>query len=473
MTARSLIRRFRSDPFGLKALVDCTKGITALMVAMMLPVLVVFAALAVDMSYYRHLQLQLQATTDTTALYMASRASATLNATVLNPTVESMTDEIETAIEIGAMNLPEGYAKGAIDISDISIGEWDYRTSTFSDVPPFTIVNAVKVKGVLSKDRGNGPIKFFSSLTGGDTEISSTSYAFIPPVPTIHTLDTTASRSFSISGSADIDAYDAWVDSSADDAIFMSTSVLSAWGGYGVFTSGGAEFVGTRQRTRERVYQDMFSLGDLLAETPSVDFKTCHDIWNAGYWISCGTRWNRVLNVTRDIRLWPGIYNGGLELRGAGKVTLRPGIYVIRDGPLTTTGNVEIEGDGVLIIFTGNGARLNHQGGRLNLSGLTTGDLQGFVMYADRDTTVGEQHVSNANLDFSGTVYFPTGDLSVNAYMNGNCHSLCVVTRNFATTTFLNIHPSFNVNRIGKNVNMPAPLALIPSLLPVLSTVSG
>jgi len=455
----------------LSPLLRSASGVTAMMTAITVPIIIGFAALAVDLSYYQYLKLRLEASTDTTALHIAARASATRYLSVRDATVNSLSAEIPTAISMGVQNLPESNAGGAIIPTDIAVGEWNFSTGAFSSVPPFRLVNAVRVTGELSVERGNGPPQFFSKFLGRETTIKTTSFAHIPPVPNIHVLDRSERRSFSLTGGSDIDSIDAWVNSSASDAVYLNPTRRAAWGGAGVFTPGGVVLRGRAGGLADRMIDNMFVLGDLLAETDDPDFTTCVQVRASEDFSSCATHRYHVVDEAGSVELYPGIYRGGLEIKNSGTVTLNPGIYVMAGGPFKTSGTPRITGENVMIYFTGNNAKLEHGGGSLRLRGLDEGLYQGFVMYGDRETTEDEVHEINSGIDFIGTIYFPTADLSITGpIMNGSCHSLCIVSRNFHVhNAFLNVYPGQNVAGFGKIVDFPAPLELIPALLPVLT----
>ncbi|MBN8532548.1 MAG: pilus assembly protein [Rhizobiales bacterium] len=60
------------------------------------------------------------------------------------------------------------------------------------------------------------------------------------------------------------------------------------------------------------------------------------------------------LTIKDGIRtLSPGVYCKGVTIEGTARVTLNPGIYIFRDGPLTVRQNAEFAGQGVTLMFTG------------------------------------------------------------------------------------------------------------------------
>jgi hypothetical protein len=50
----------------------------------------------------------------------------------------------------------------------------------------------------------------------------------------------------------------------------------------------------------------------------------------------------------------PGVYSGGINLSGNGTYTMQPGIYVMKGGGFSVSGNVTLTGSGVMIYNTGN-----------------------------------------------------------------------------------------------------------------------
>jgi hypothetical protein len=54
--------------------------------------------------------------------------------------------------------------------------------------------------------------------------------------------------------------------------------------------------------------------------------------------------------------LIPGTYCGGISIHGGIKVRLRPGIYIIKDGPFEIGGNSTVRGRNVGFYFSGKDA---------------------------------------------------------------------------------------------------------------------
>lgn len=63
---------------------------------------------------------------------------------------------------------------------------------------------------------------------------------------------------------------------------------------------------------------------------------------------------HKAMSLTTDLTetLYPGVYCGGLDVGGETIAKLEPGIYVIKDGPLSIRGNASLIGEHVGFYFT-------------------------------------------------------------------------------------------------------------------------
>ena len=89
--------------------------------------------------------------------------------------------------------------------------------------------------------------------------------------------------------------------------------------------------------------------------------------------------------VDKSVTLGPGTYCGGLRITRKAVVTLRPGIYVMKDGPLIVDLKGSVTGDGVGFYFTGDRAGLVFsKGSTVSLAAPTSGVMAGLLMSEDR-----------------------------------------------------------------------------------------
>lgn len=115
------------------------------------------------------------------------------------------------------------------------------------------------------------------------------------------------------------------------------------------------------------------------------------------------------LKVSFGGTLSPGVYCKGLEI--ASSVTLAPGIYYIKNGPLTVTGSgTNVKADGVTIILTGTDSAINIVDGNTWTQTPTTGagKFSGFLFFLDQSTLEksGAASVINGiNMNSTGIIY--------------------------------------------------------------------
>jgi hypothetical protein len=107
--------------------------------------------------------------------------------------------------------------------------------------------------------------------------------------------------------------------------------------------------------------------------------------------------------------LHPGTYCGGLSLAG-GDIALEPGLYVVKDGPLTLAANSSVTAEGVSFLITGRGAELDAQGSpSLTLSAMDSGPLAGIAIAVTNDGVEAPQSSlrGTPRLDVQGSIYLP------------------------------------------------------------------
>ena len=126
------------------------------------------------------------------------------------------------------------------------------------------------------------------------------------------------------------------------------------------------------------------------------------------------------------ITISPGVYCGGLTITGD-DVTLHPGLYVIKDGPLKI-GATNLSGLGVTFLLTGDGTSINLAGkASLNLSAPDTGPLAGLAIAEDRTTGTSGTPVSkvtgNGAITIEGAVYLPSQRIQISGKGLGDKYS--------------------------------------------------
>lgn len=114
--------------------------------------------------------------------------------------------------------------------------------------------------------------------------------------------------------------------------------------------------------------------------------------------------------------LEPGVYCGGITARANAHLVLAPGVYVMKDGPLTLMAQSTFSGDGVTVYFTGAGAVLDHRSGAaIDITAPTTGDYAGIAFAQNPDASEGlvSTLAGGPDIRIVGSLYYPTQTLDL------------------------------------------------------------
>lgn len=134
----------------------------------------------------------------------------------------------------------------------------------------------------------------------------------------------------------------------------------------------------------------------------------------------------------------PGVYCGGFSITG-GTVNMSPGTYIINGGSVSFNGHPTINGTGVTFILTSSTGKnypsINDAGGTtFNLSSPTTGPFAGILFFEDRNAP--SPSIKLAGDTFSGiggTMYFPSGNVTFTGNSVGTGNSCIQVVANSIT----------------------------------------
>ncbi len=168
-------------------------------------------------------------------------------------------------------------------------------------------------------------------------------------------------------------------------------------------SAGGA--IGVLANYKPRPQTDCPQLEDPLKDRPAPPFSGCDHINTA---IKGGA-------ATLD----PGVYCGGLTVSGAAQVTVNPGIYIIKDGPLDITGSARFAGYNVGFYLVGKTSVLTFdRNTEISLTAPRDGPLAGLLIFEDHDAPKTRVHrilSDNARM-LLGTIYLPRGNLLIDAF---------------------------------------------------------
>ena len=172
-------------------------------------------------------------------------------------------------------------------------------------------------------------------------------------------------------------------------------------------------------------------------------------------------------SVSRTIN--PGVYCGGLTIKGTAKITFNPGIYVIRDGGLSVSGQADVSGTGVGFYITGAATNTIFTANtHVSLKAPVDGPMAGLLFFEDPKLKVKLKHKISSDdaRVLLGTIYFPVGGLVVDAKQPVADKS--AYTAIVAQSLELNSGPNLILNSDYQATDVPVPAGIAGSSQVVL-----
>jgi len=132
------------------------------------------------------------------------------------------------------------------------------------------------------------------------------------------------------------------------------------------------------------------------------------------------TATNYSLGANNSDTIGPGRYCGGFNMNSNSSVTMTAGTYYIDGGSFTMSSNTTLTAtSGVTIILTGSGsdfAELNiNSNAVINITAPTSGTYEGIAIMQDQDATTTNALDSNVTITVTGALYFPNSQLHMDS----------------------------------------------------------
>lgn len=358
------------------------RGAVLILVAILLPVLIGFLALAVDVGYLYSMKRKYQTVADAAALACAQQMQRATPCTYRN----------------GANNVQ------ALDLAaEYGLSWGDVNTSQPAD-------NQVSISLTRSVPT------FFMKVLGLNT-VSVVASATAEMTPTcLYTLNPSGINSLNVQPASgnDMPACGSYVNSN------HSTSAFNAGAGStfnalanSIWVVGGRSGSGTVSPIPRL---GVAPIGDPLVGMPNPTITAGCDYTN------------RV--VTAKTTLTPGNYCNGIRIATTAAVNFNPGLYVLKGGGLTAQANSNLIGTDVTFYNTaGEGfaygpINIAAGGTTIRMSAPTTGNLKGILFFQDRSIAIESpasifgSGAGSYNHKLAGALYFPTTGLSIQSGSN-------------------------------------------------------
>jgi len=216
-------------------------------------------------------------------------------------------------------------------------------------------------------------------------------------------------------------------------------------------------------------YSKCAPIADPYANYPSIPEASAPcQYGNSGVGISSGTR------ITGNTTLSPGVYCGGISISSTANVTFQPGLYVLRDGGITSSGQAQLTGQGVTFYLSGSNSQVNIPNDDIAFSGQAqvnfkaatasqlpsdAQSLAGMIFFQDVDSASTGQIMNtlsgNSSVKYEGTLYF--GNQNVTVVGNGVADSTSPFTTLIGNTITYNGNGTLVFNSDYANSNVPPP----------------
>lgn len=391
-------RRFRTE----------RDGSIALIAAFLLPVCVLVAGVGLDYATYLGERSKIQYAADAAALAGAKELSLSdANRQNVEGVVDSMVSANLTA------------AGGTGSSTQLTVVT---RLINNSGTPMQVEVN---VAGVVKSHFGG-------RLGLGDTSINVKSVAIVVGKPNICllALDPSSMGAIQLDKNAKIVGQNCAVYSNSTHSNGIKAQNSAVLTASAICSAGGKN--GNQGNFQPDPLTDCPQFEDPLASRPEPVAGACKS--------------NSLVITNQTIELDPGTYCGGLTVKGTSRVTFRPGVHVVKDGPLIVTDTASVEGVNVGFYFSGQAALFRFAtGSTVNLTAPKDGEMAGLLFFGAR-TQQNVQHeiLSDNARQLLGTIYLPTGHLSIDA--NQPIADLSAYTAIVAKTVRANSGPTVTLN---------------------------
>lgn len=386
-----------------------TSGSTAVLTALMLPVIVGFLAFGLDTANWYTNNRQIRRVAD---------LSAAATAPYLAKSTYTLTEINAIATNVALLN---GMSTAGTDTLTVTVSP---NRSTL------TVAIARKLNRFFSAMFVAPPTTTASATAGS----SSNSVCIL-------TVSPTASRTFLVDPGAQLTAPGCEIDvasTNTNGAIFD----VALPGVSKICVAGGTKTNGLTMPNLQNqcsVASDPYTQSIPIPATP-----VCT--------VNGGTYGPGVVNLS------PGVYCGHFNWNGPGTINLSPGLYVLEDD-WTVSGNFQINGSGVTFYFFNNSSYVDFAGSNVNLSAPTSGTYANILMFEGPGLS---HNTSNCSGDgcfnltgtstgnsISGVVHLPSRNVLIASGAISSSLTLVTYTLELASTMNWSMQP--NTNTIKSN----------------------
>ncbi len=392
-------------------------GIANIWAVLMLPVMIGFTGLAIDMGYMAWVGQEAQACADASALagaYYVHTDVDEARAAAVRIGLLNRAAGAPMQLNLNTLNAPEG---------DIVVGRFDRDSMTFNPASPTP--NAVQVKAKRTADSLNGPVHllFGPAFHVDEANIQRWAIAMVGggTGSGMLVLDEHGDNALSVSGNATLTVNGGSIQVNSD-----SDAGAKIWGSV-TMEAEELNMVGDgsiRVELSFPVNDGCRPMEDPLAFLPAPEWDPAADLGS--------------VTGSPIATIAPGYYSGGIDVTG-GHLTMEPGIYILGGTGMRIRGNAALTAQGVMLYIITPGC--------FDLAG--TGDLvlsppdpdihtfpgaatyEGVTVFQARDNSTPSNltGTSGVNWDLDGSYYFPAAEVDIGGTADIQCGNQLIANR--------------------------------------------
>lgn len=371
--------RFSRDP----------RGAVALAVAVLLPVLIGFAGIGVEVGMWFAVQRQNQSATDAAAISAALEYAAQIESgATTNPAAAAATTATYNLFTTSPPNSLTLYPCYGFTVGSLC------NTSSSTGTP-----NAVQV--VLTQPLNTAFANFVTAIWGpsvNTVNVTTTAIASFPMAGTACylALDRAATNAFLVDNNGTLSNPNCWAASNSSSGSALNCNGCTIAGPTNVVggdtVSNGGQLNGSPNRTYASVIADPYA-----------------SVSVAGFPVP-GTSCTTTAPVTGG-SIPPGHYCGGIRVNGSTVTMSAFGVYYIDQAFSIQNGSLQATPPGgVTIVINGNYQIYVGSNSTLNITAQSTSPLAGIAIFGPRDSSpaIIQEFVAGSQSNIQGAIYFPS-----------------------------------------------------------------
>jgi hypothetical protein len=343
----------------------------------------------------------------------------------------------------------KGWRTELAEAVSASVAEANYEThhasANYFDVKALVNVDQRQVTVIIEQD--HYPYFFARAFPSPQLRVEATARASGSTNICVIGLDRSRAETVRLANSATLTAAECAVFSNSRSATGLAARDRSELHAQLTCTAGG--FAGPPSNFKSAPLTDCPEAADPLAKRPAPTYP-----------VGCEERGLVVRGGTGKTTLEPGVYCDGLTIDANADVVLKPGVYIIKDGPLVLGSNASMQGRDVGFYFTGkNASFLLESGSSVDIEAGRSGPMAGLLFFQDRHADEAEFILrSNRASNLLGTIYLPNGNFIIDT--NSKVADAAAYTAIVARSVSLLRQPHVVLNADYDATDVPVPAGL-------------